>query len=130
MATKQQHHDDLQDTFLLLSPSPEIHTNFLAGRNAYGQSPVGKKFAESSWLKNRNSALWEIPGPLFSLKINWKSKKSKLCRMTFPSILLEYLEEKIGQPEFSKPQLCGMCAKYKTFWTFLCCNSQSHTMPQ
>lgn len=35
--------------------------------------------------------------------------------MSFP----EYLKEKIGQPEFYKPQLCEMCANYKNFWTFL-----------
>lgn len=39
--------------------------------------------------------------------------------MSFSSIFLEYLEEKIDQSEFYKPQLCEMCAKYETVWTFL-----------
>lgn len=33
--------------------------------------------------------------------------------MLFPSIFLEYLEEKIGQSEFYKPELCEMSAEYK-----------------
>lgn len=69
--------------FFLLSPSSEIQTNCLASMNAHGQIPVGNSLAESSWRKNRNSALWEIPRPLFSLKINQKSQKSNFsakCR--------------------------------------------------
>lgn len=53
--------------FVLLSPSSEIQTNCLVSMNAHGQIPVGNIPAESSWRKNRNFALWEIPGPLFSL---------------------------------------------------------------
>lgn len=53
--------------FFLLSPSSEIQTNCLASMNSHGQIPVGNTLAESSWQKNRNSALREIPEPLFSL---------------------------------------------------------------
>lgn len=63
---KQKLCEDLCDTFLLLSPSSQIHTSCLASMNAHGQIPVGKILAESSWWKNRNSALQEIPRPLFS----------------------------------------------------------------
>lgn len=38
--------------------------------------------------------------------------------MLFPSIFLEYLEEKIDQSEFYKPELCEMSAEYKIFGHF------------